>query len=210
MKAGAKRHRRIPQRLPGSYLTADLSRDAGKLWVGGEYGQVFHGFNQRGCGNATAVPVFLREIAIQSLVKERRRTSKRIKMNLTKKREVTRPVPPYVGLGRRSEQPSCWWSEQNPTLMVLTRLAVLLATSLADWTKCLLAAGLVVLDDARRQALHRAEVCLATMVAAERTWATHRGGEIHSPVSRCEPVEHTRCHHGYERNTCTEVLPNIE
>lgn len=53
--------------------------------------------------------------------------------------------------------------------MVFTKLAVLLATSLADWTKCLLAAGLVVLEDARRQALHSAEVCLATMVAAERT-----------------------------------------
>lgn len=65
--------------------------------------------------------------------------------------------------------------------MVLTRLAVLLATSLADWTKCLLAAGLVVLDDARRQALHRAEVCLATMVAAERTWApnTHTHARTH-------------------------------
>lgn len=74
--------------------------------------------------------------------------------------------------------------------MVLTRLAVLLATSLADWTKCLLAAGLVVLDDAKRQALHRAEVCLATMVAAERTWATHRDGEIHSFISRLEPVKH--------------------
>lgn len=75
-------------------------------------------------------------------------------------------------------------------MIVLTRLAVLFATSLADWTKCLLAAGLVVLDDARRQALHRAEVCLATMVAAERTWATHRGCEIHASVSRFEPAEH--------------------
>lgn len=46
---------------------------------------------------------------------------------------------------------------------------MLLATSLADWTKCLLAAGLVVLEEARRQVLQRAEVCLATMVAAERT-----------------------------------------
>ena len=53
--------------------------------------------------------------------------------------------------------------------MVLTKLAVLLATSLADWTKCLLATGLVVLEEARRQALHSAEVCLATMVAAEST-----------------------------------------
>lgn len=55
------------------------------------------------------------------------------------------------------------------TLMDLTRLAVVLATSLADCTNCLLATGLGVLDEARRQALHRAEVCLATMVAADRT-----------------------------------------
>lgn len=54
-------------------------------------------------------------------------------------------------------------------MMVFTRLAVLLATSLADWTKCLLATGLAVLDEAMRQALHRAEVCLATMVAADKT-----------------------------------------
>lgn len=53
--------------------------------------------------------------------------------------------------------------------MVFTKLAVLLATSLADWTKCLLADGLVALEEARRQALHSADVCLATMVAAERT-----------------------------------------
>lgn len=59
MKSGPKRHRRIPQRLTGWYLAADLSRDAGELWVGGKYGQVFHGFNQRSCGDATAVPVFL-------------------------------------------------------------------------------------------------------------------------------------------------------
>lgn len=57
------------------------------------------------------------------------------------------------------------------TFMDLTRLAVVLATSLADWTNCLLATGLAVLEDARRQALHSAEVCLATMVAAESTWA---------------------------------------
>lgn len=54
--------------------------------------------------------------------------------------------------------------------MVFTRLAVLLATSLADWTKCLLATGLPVLDEAIRQALHRAEVCLATIVAADKTY----------------------------------------
>ena len=55
------------------------------------------------------------------------------------------------------------------TLMDLTRLAVLLATSLADWTNCLLATGLEVLEEASRQALHRADVCLATMVAADST-----------------------------------------
>ena len=55
------------------------------------------------------------------------------------------------------------------TLIARTRLAVLLATSLADWTKCLLATGLLVLEEARRQVLHRVDVCLATTVAAERT-----------------------------------------
>lgn len=53
--------------------------------------------------------------------------------------------------------------------MDLTRLAVLFATSLALWTNCLLATGLDVLEEASLQALHRAEVCLATIVAAERT-----------------------------------------
>ena len=46
---------------------------------------------------------------------------------------------------------------------------MVLATSLADWTNCLLATGLDVLDEARRHALQRAEVCFATIVAAERT-----------------------------------------
>lgn len=55
------------------------------------------------------------------------------------------------------------------TLIDLTRLAVLFATSLALWTNCRLATGFDVLEEARRQALHRAEVCLATIVAAERT-----------------------------------------
>lgn len=58
--------------------------------------------------------------------------------------------------------------------MVLTRLAVVLATSLADWTNCLLATGLEVLEEARRQALQRAEVCLATIVAADRTLWTDK------------------------------------
>lgn len=63
------------------------------------------------------------------------------------------------------------------TLMDLTRLAVLFATSLALWTNCRLATGLDVLEEASRQALHRAEVCLATIVAAERTY----GGTGKSP-----------------------------
>lgn len=46
---------------------------------------------------------------------------------------------------------------------------MLFATSLALWTNCRLATGFDVLEEARRQALHRAEVCLATIVAAERT-----------------------------------------
>ena len=53
--------------------------------------------------------------------------------------------------------------------MFLTKLAVLLATSLAACTNCLLAAGLSVLADAALQALQSAEVCLATDVAAPRT-----------------------------------------
>lgn len=55
------------------------------------------------------------------------------------------------------------------TFMDLTKLAVVLATSLADWTNCLLAIGLGVLEEANLQALQSAEVCLATMVAAEST-----------------------------------------
>jgi len=54
--------------------------------------------------------------------------------------------------------------------MFLTKEAVLLATSFADCTNCLLAAGLLVLADAALHALHRAEVCLATDVAAPRTF----------------------------------------
>lgn len=64
---------------------------------------------------------------------------------------------------------STFWSVGELTLMVLTRLAVVLATSLADCTNCLLATGLDVLEEARRHALHSAEVCLATMVAADKT-----------------------------------------
>ncbi len=53
--------------------------------------------------------------------------------------------------------------------MARTKLAVLLATSLADWTKCRLATGLFVLEEATRHVLQREEVCLAMTVAAERT-----------------------------------------
>lgn len=60
----------------------------------------------------------------------------------------------------------------------LTRLAVLFATSLALWTNCRLATGFDVLEEARRQALQRAEVCLATIVAAERTLGNAEGCEI--------------------------------
>ena len=58
---------------------------------------------------------------------------------------------------------------------------MLLATSLADWTKCLLATGLLVLEEATRQMLHREEVYLATVVAADNTCRTHgvRGHGAH-------------------------------
>jgi hypothetical protein len=55
------------------------------------------------------------------------------------------------------------------TLIALTRLAVLFATSFADETKCRLATGLVVFDDAIRQVLHKTDVCLAMSVAADST-----------------------------------------
>jgi len=55
------------------------------------------------------------------------------------------------------------------TFIARTRFAVLLATSFADWTKCRLATGFAVFDDAMRQVLHRDEVCLAISVAADNT-----------------------------------------
>ena len=55
------------------------------------------------------------------------------------------------------------------TLILLTKLAVLLATSLADCTKCLLATGLSVFVEAALHALHSPAVCLAITVAAEST-----------------------------------------
>jgi len=47
---------------------------------------------------------------------------------------------------------------------------VLLATSFADWTKCRLATGFAVFDDAMRHVLHRDDVCLAINVAADNTY----------------------------------------
>ena len=64
------------------------------------------------------------------------------------------------------------------TLMVFTRLAVLLATSLADWTNWRLATGLAVREEARRHVLHRAEVCFATMVAADSTCGEEHGEAV--------------------------------
>lgn len=63
-------------------------------------------------------------------------------------------------------------NSQLHTLIAFTKLAVLLATSFALCTKCRFATGLSVLLDARRHALHRAEVCLATTVAADSTCKT--------------------------------------
>lgn len=47
---------------------------------------------------------------------------------------------------------------------------MLLATSLADCTKCRLATGLAVLEDARRHVLHSDAVLLAMVVAADNIW----------------------------------------
>ena len=57
----------------------------------------------------------------------------------------------------------------TPTLIFFTKLAVLLATSFAACTKCLLATGLLVLLDATLHALHSTLVCLAITVAAAST-----------------------------------------
>lgn len=84
------------------------------------------------------------------------------------------------------------------TLIVLTRLAVLFATSLADCTKCLLATGFAVFDEAIRQALHKADVCLATIVAADNTcrdrWhkpsrlSKEHGSSYTLPVQSCSSM----------------------
>lgn len=79
--------------------------------------------------------------------------------------------------------------------MVFTRLAVLLATSLADWTNWRLATGLAVREEARRHVLHRAEVCFATMVAADSTCGEEHGEAVsimtpHPHSSPFLPVPH--------------------
>ena len=53
---------------------------------------------------------------------------------------------------------------------------MLLATSLAACTKCLLATGLLVLLLATLQALHRTLVCFAITVAAASTYKRGGGG----------------------------------
>ena len=64
-------------------------------------------------------------------------------------------------------------THHSHTLIFFTRLAVLLATSLAACTKCFLATGLLVLPEANLQALHNTLVCLAITVAAASTCGSH-------------------------------------
>ena len=52
-------------------------------------------------------------------------------------------------------------------LISMTKTAVALATSLADWTKWRLATGLSVFDEAVRQLLQSDDVCFAIAVAAD-------------------------------------------
>ncbi len=129
------------------YLWADLCRYASKLWVWSEGSQVIHSLDERPSGFLTLQSVLLVKGPIKSLT-------------LQHKHIVTFPIIIPTQLIR---------NRLKLTLMDLTRLAVLLATSLALWTNCLFATGLDVLEEASRQALHKAEVCLATIVAAERT-----------------------------------------
>ena len=72
------------------------------------------------------------------------------------------------------------------TLMFFTRFAVLLATSLAAWTKCFLATGLFVLPEANLQALHKTLVCLAITVAAASTCGSH--DHIYALINLSSPV----------------------
>jgi len=73
----------------------------------------------------------------------------------------------------------------NNTLMFFTKLAVLLATSLAACTKCFLATGLLVFPEANLQALHNTLVCLAITVAADSTCGSH--DYINTPTNQLHP-----------------------
>lgn len=53
-----------------SYLIADLSRDAGELWIRRKRCEVLNSLYEWSCGHQTRVPILLREITIQSLEKE--------------------------------------------------------------------------------------------------------------------------------------------
>lgn len=50
-----------------TYPRADLSRNTGKLWVGGKRSQIVHSFYQRTSGSLTILPVLLVKCSIQSL-----------------------------------------------------------------------------------------------------------------------------------------------
>lgn len=67
------------------------------------------------------------------------------------------------------------FSQNNYTFIDLTKFAVLFATSLADCTKCFLATAFEVFEEAIRQTLQSADVCFATMVAADKTCSKASG-----------------------------------
>lgn len=158
-----------------SHLWADLGRNGGKLWVGGKGRQVIHSLYERGSGGTAPLPVLLVEFAIQGLVWR----------DQSSYPAPTRPQIP--------SPPRC--SRRDRTLMVFTRLAVLLATSLADWTNWRLATGLAVREEARRHVLHRAEVCFATMVAADSTCGEKQGeaGFTTAPHPHSSPFASAPC-----------------
>lgn len=169
----------------GTDLWADMSRDAGKLWVRGESCQVIHSFNQRSSCGLAFLSVLLSKGSIQGLRKDMTvRCAGRMLTFQDFLLLITRWGRGFIWNTSHKMQHVCKADEDcskwathclqvhlgQLTFIDLTRLAVVLATSLADWTNCRLATALEVWEEARRQALHRADVCLATMVAAERTW----------------------------------------
>lgn len=158
-----------------SHLWADLGRNGGKLRVGGKGCQVIHGLYERGSGGTAPLPVLLVEFAIQGLV-------------WRDQSSYPAPTRPQI-----TSPPRC--PGRDRTLMVFTRLAVLLATSLADWTNWRLATGLAVREEARRHVLHRAEVCFATMVAADSTCGEKQdeAGSTMAPHPRSSPFASAQC-----------------